>query len=73
LENDNIFSSGSPGGLNNKKPIETARVTMVRIILKREELATRVRERKDGEGGEMILRGSRAKQRITERLKELIR
>jgi hypothetical protein len=49
-------------------------VTMEGIILKREDVATRrERVRKAGECGEMILRGSRGKQRIIERSKKLIR
>jgi hypothetical protein len=44
LENDNIFSSGSPGALKNDRHIETALVTMERIILKRGDLAMRAGE-----------------------------
>jgi hypothetical protein len=48
LESDNIFSSGSPGALKNERHIKTALITMERIILKREDLATRVGESEKG-------------------------
>jgi hypothetical protein len=48
LESDNIFSSGSPGALKNERHIETALVTIGRIILKRDDLATRAGESEKG-------------------------
>jgi hypothetical protein len=42
------FSSGSPGALKSNRRIESAPVTMERIILKREALATRAGENEKG-------------------------
>jgi hypothetical protein len=50
LENDNIFSSGSLGALKNERRIETALVTMERIILKGAGLATMEGENEKGWG-----------------------
>jgi hypothetical protein len=51
LKSENIFSSGSPGALKNERHIETALATMERIILKRENLATRAGESEKVWGG----------------------
>jgi hypothetical protein len=48
---DKTFSPGSPGALENERRVETALVTMERIILKREDLATRAGETEKGWGG----------------------
>jgi hypothetical protein len=51
LESDNICSFGSPGALKNERRIETALVTMEKIILNRENLAARAGESEKGWGG----------------------
>jgi hypothetical protein len=50
LKNDSIVSSGSPGALKNERHIETALITLERIRLKREDLATRAGESEKGWG-----------------------
>jgi hypothetical protein len=51
LESDNIFSFGSSGVLKNKRHIESALVTMEKIILKCEDLVMRAGEGEKGWGG----------------------
>jgi hypothetical protein len=48
LKSDNIVSSGSPGALKHEMDIETALVTMERIIVKCENVATRAGENENG-------------------------
>jgi hypothetical protein len=50
LESDNIFSSGSSGALKNESRIEAALATMDRMMLKREDLATRAGQSEKGWG-----------------------
>jgi hypothetical protein len=50
LESDDISSSGSLRALRNDRRIETARVTMKKIMSKREDLAMRAGESEKGWG-----------------------